>query len=71
VVYPSSIVPDKWRLLLAINPLAGIIDGYRAATLGRPVDWSTLSVSTVATLVLLVVGVRRFGKMEREFADIV
>jgi lipopolysaccharide transport system permease protein len=71
VVYPTSIVPDKWRLLLAINPLAGIIDGYRAATLGRPLDWSTLGVSTFATLMLLVIGVRRFGKMEREFADIV
>jgi lipopolysaccharide transport system permease protein len=71
VVYPSSIVPEKWRLVVALNPLAGIIDGYRAATLGRPLDWSTLGVSTFATVLLLVIGVRRFGKMEREFADIV
>jgi lipopolysaccharide transport system permease protein len=71
VVYPTSIVPEKWRLLVALNPLAGIIDGYRAATLGRPLDWSTLGVSTFATLVLLLIGVHRFGKMEREFADIV
>jgi lipopolysaccharide transport system permease protein len=71
VVYPASLVPAKYRLLLALNPLAGIIEAYRATTLGRPVDWSTLGVSTVATLVVLWLGLRRFARMEREFADIV
>lgn len=71
VVYPTSIVPEKWRWVFALNPLTGIIDGYRSATLGRPLDWQTLGVSTLATLVMLAFGVRRFSKMEREFADIV
>jgi lipopolysaccharide transport system permease protein len=70
-VYPTSIVPAKWRLVVALNPLAGIIDAYRASALGRPLDWSTLGVSTLATLVLLYIGINRFGHMEREFADIV
>lgn len=71
VVYPTSIVPERWRWVFALNPLTGIIDGYRAATLGRPLDWQTLAVSTLATFVMLAFGVRRFSKMEREFADIV
>ncbi len=71
VVYPTSLVPDKWRLLVALNPLAGIIEAYRATTLGRPIDWPTLGVSTLATVFVLWMGLRRFARMEREFADIV
>ncbi|MFL5562505.1 MAG: ABC transporter permease [Gemmatimonadaceae bacterium] len=71
VVYPSSLVPEKYRLLLALNPLAGIIDAYRATTLGNPIHWSTLGVSTLVTFIALWLGFRRFAKMEREFADIV
>ena len=71
VVYPSSIVPEKWRPLFALNPLAGIIEGYRSATLGRPMDWRLLSISALATLVLTAIGFWRFRRMERTFADIV
>ncbi|HET9010732.1 MAG TPA: ABC transporter permease [Gemmatimonadaceae bacterium] len=71
VVYPASIVPAKWRTLFALNPLAGIVEAYRAATLGRPLDWSTLGVSTAATLGLLAAGTIAFRRMERQFADIV
>lgn len=71
VVYPSSIVPEKWRPLFALNPLAGIIEGYRSATLGRPMDWRLLSISAVATLALTAIGFWRFRRMERTFADIV
>ena len=71
VVYPASLVPEKYRLLLALNPLAGIIEAYRATTLGRPIDWPTLGVSAVVTVFALWLGLRRFAKMEREFADIV
>lgn len=71
VVYPASLVPGKYRLLFALNPLAGIIEGYRAAILGRPLDWPILGVSTLVSLVVLWLGLRRFALMEREFADIV
>lgn len=71
VVYPSSIVPEKWRALFALNPLAGIIEGFRSATLGRPMDWRLLSISAAATLVLTAIGFWRFRRMERTFADIV
>ena len=71
VVYPTSLVPAKWRVVFALNPLTGIIDGYRSAALGRALDWRTLGVSTVVVLVLLYLGTRSFNRMEREFADIV
>ena len=71
VVYPASVVPEKWRTLYALNPLAGIIEAYRAATLGRPINWAMLAVSAVTAFVALYVGLRQFARMERSFADVV
>ena len=71
VVYPSSIVPSRWRILFALNPMTGIIEAYRSTVLGRPTDWAALAVSTGAIAVLLVFGIWRFSRMEREFADVV
>jgi lipopolysaccharide transport system permease protein len=71
VVYPSSIVPDRWRLLFALNPLAGLIEAYRSAALGRPMQWSTLAVSTTVIIVVFVIGAWQFRRMERQFADVV
>jgi lipopolysaccharide transport system permease protein len=39
IIYPSSLVPDKWRWLLALNPLTGQIEAYRSAFFGKPFDW--------------------------------
>jgi len=71
IVYPSSIVPERYRLLFALNPMTGIIESYRAATLGRPIPWTALGVSTGAILVILLLGMRVFGRMERRFADVI
>jgi lipopolysaccharide transport system permease protein len=71
VVYPASVVPEKWRLLFALNPMAGVIEAYRAAALGRPVDWRTLGVSCAVVLVITAIGAWQFRRMERRFADIV
>jgi lipopolysaccharide transport system permease protein len=71
VVYPSSVVPERWRLLFAINPMAGIIDAYRAAALGRPIEWSTLAVSLAVITAIMAIGTWQFRRMERLFADIV
>jgi lipopolysaccharide transport system permease protein len=71
VVYPASVVPEKWRLLFALNPMAGVIEAYRAAALGRPVDWRTLGVSFAVVLVITAIGAWQFRRMERRFADIV
>ncbi len=72
VIYPSSIVPERWQWLLALNPMAGIIKAFRAALLGNlPVDWSSLSVSAFVVGILLVSGLYYFRKMERTFADVI
>ena len=71
VVYPASVVPERWRLLFALNPLTGIIEAFRAATLGRPVEWTLLGVSAGMTLVAIAIGLWQFGRMERSFADVV
>lgn len=70
VVYPVSIVPERFHWLLALNPMAGIIDGYRSAILGKPWNLTMLGVSTAMTLVLLGFGLFYFRKTERRFADI-
>ena len=71
VVYPSSVVPGKWKLVFALNPLAGLIEAYRAAMLGRPIDWASLGVSSVVIVATVAFGLWQFRRLEREFADIV
>jgi lipopolysaccharide transport system permease protein len=72
VVYPSSLVPERWRLLYGLNPMAGVVEGFRWALLGKaeppgPMVW----VSAASTAVLLVGGLFYFRRMERSFADVV
>src|SRR6267143_1225535 len=71
VIYPTSIVPPRWQWLVIINPLAGIIEGFRAAITGRPFAWVHISVSLVITLVVLAAAVYVFRRFEDTFADVV
>ena len=71
IIYPVSIVPERWRWTLNLNPLTGIIEGYRAAFFGRPFDWDALAISAAITLALLVYAAYHFKLVERAFADIV
>lgn len=71
IIYPSSLMPARWRWVLAVNPLTGIIEGYRAALLGRPFMWGELAYSAAASIAALVLAAYFFRHMEREFADIV
>jgi lipopolysaccharide transport system permease protein len=70
VVYPVSMVPARYQWLLALNPMTGIIDGYRSAVLGAPVNAATLAMASASTLVLLAAGLYYFRSVERRFADI-
>ena len=71
VIYPVSIVPERFQWILRLNPLTGIIDAYRYAVLGRPLDWTNLVISLGMVLVMLFVGLMVFRRMERHFADVV
>lgn len=71
IIYPASLVPAGWRWALFLNPLSGIIEGYRSALLGRPIDWISLGLSAVSVVVINVVAIFQFRRMEKDFADIV
>lgn len=73
VGFSSSIVPEKWRLLYSLNPMAGVIDGFRWAILGGdvPVYWPGFSLSVGLTILVLLSGVWYFRKTEKTFADVI
>jgi lipopolysaccharide transport system permease protein len=72
VAYPSSLVPGRWRVLFGLNPMSGVVEGFRWALLGKSTTpGPLLAVSITAVVVLLIGGLRYFKKMESTFADIV
>ena len=72
VAYPVSLVPEKWRLLYSLNPMAGVIEGFRWALLGKQSpDFGVILISSLMVLALFVTGVIFFKHTERTFADIV
>ena len=72
VAYPSSLVPDRWRWLYGLNPMAGVIEGFRWSLTGRGQPPNLmLAVSTSMVLLLLAGGVAYFQKMEGTIADVV
>ena len=70
IIYPVSLL-KRWQWVLAINPLTGIIEGFRAALLGRVFPWPSIVVSAVITLLTLLFAAYSFRRMEKRFADIV
>lgn len=72
VAYPSSLVPEAWRILYGLNPMAGVVEGFRWALLGKAGGVGMLmTVSVLAVTILLFGGLLYFRRMERTFADIV
>ena len=71
VAYPTSVVPEKWLWLYSLNPMVGVVDGFRWALLGGTPPGPSVALSAVATAVLLIGGLFYFRRMERVFADIV
>ena len=72
VIYPVSMVNEKYRLLLAINPMGGVINAYRASLLGhKPIEWSLLGLSSVIILILFISEMYYFRRVEKTFADVV
>jgi lipopolysaccharide transport system permease protein len=72
VAYPSSIIPEAWRPLYGLNPMAGVIEGFRWALLGTEgVPGELIGVSTSIVVALLIGGLFYFRRMEAEFADVV
>jgi len=72
LAYASSLVPPRWRIVYGLNPMAGVVEGFRWALLGRTAAPSVLlAISVAVVIVLLVGGTYYFRRMERTFADVV
>lgn len=71
VVYPASLIPPQYQLLYAVNPMVGVIEGFRSALLGtRPMPWDFLAVGVVAALMIAISGALYFRRREKLFADV-
>lgn len=72
IAYPSTLVPNDWRAVYALNPMVGVIDGFRWAVLdAHAPQLKVIGASVLATLVLLIAGVIYFQRTERTFADVI
>ena len=72
VAYSTSIVPERWRSIYCLNPMVGVVEGFRWALLGKePPDFVSTTLSMATVILLLISGLYYFRRMERTFADIV
>jgi len=71
IVYPLSIVPVKYQLLYSLNPLVGLVEGFRSLLFASPFNWQSFVISVVISLILLVYAAYSFQSREKTFADIV
>jgi lipopolysaccharide transport system permease protein len=71
IAYSSTLVPERWRPLYGLNPMAGVVEGFRWALLGKGGVGPMLIVSVLAVILLLLGGLVYFRRMEKTFADVV
>ena len=72
IVYPSSLIDEPWRTISAINPMVGVVEGFRWATLGTGnAPWDLIGISAASAALLLIAGLAYFDRVERAFADYV
>jgi lipopolysaccharide transport system permease protein len=71
VIYPLGWIPERFHLLMALNPMVGMVEGFRHCLLGSPLPVAVIGVSTTVCVTLFVVGVYGFRAMERAFADVI
>ena len=71
VAYSSTLVPERWRALYGLNPMAGVVEGFRWALLGKEPPGPLMAVSVIVVILLLIGGLYYFRRMEKTFADVV
>lgn len=69
VVYPRTVVPERYRWVIDLNPMTGIIEGFRSSLIHGEIPWLSLGVSLLVTLLLVISGAYFFRRVERMFAD--
>ena len=71
IVYSASSLPENYRLLYSLNPIVGIIEGFRACFLGTVIPWPYIWPGIITSMILLVTGALYFKRMERVFVDVI
>jgi lipopolysaccharide transport system permease protein len=71
IVYSASSIPEMYRFIYSLNPVVGVIEGFRATFLGTPMPWPYVLPGLVTGMLMLVSGALYFKKMERVFADVI
>lgn len=70
-IYPLSVVPEKWRWLMYINPFTGVAEGIRSSLSGNSFNWTAISVSVAIALIMLPCSLHVFRRIEKSFADLI
>lgn len=70
-IYPLSVVPEKWRWLMYINPFTGVSEGIRSSLSGNSFNWAAISVSVTIALIMLPISLHVFRRIEKSFADLI
>jgi lipopolysaccharide transport system permease protein len=71
VIYPLGNFPERYQLIAALNPMAGVVEGFRFAVLGSSVSWDVVCVSLTVATAAFVTGMFFFRRLERTFADLI
>jgi lipopolysaccharide transport system permease protein len=71
ILYPISAIPEQYRVFYSLNPIVGVIEGYRAALLGMPMPWEYILPGSLVALLVLIFGAIYFRRMERVFVDVI
>ncbi len=71
IVYTATAIPEKWRLIYSLNPVVGVIEGYRACLLGTEIPWMFIYPGIVTCVLLVVGGLLYFHRMEKVFVDVI
>ncbi len=71
IVYSASSIPEKYRFLYSLNPIVGVIEGFRASLLGLPMPWIYIWPGVITAFVLLISGAFYFKRMEKIFVDVI
>ena len=71
IVYSASSIPQKWKFIYFLNPIVGVIEGFRACLLGTPIPWANIWPGMITAALLLVSGALYFKRMERVFVDVI
>lgn len=71
IVYSASTIPEKYRIIYSINPIVGVVEGYRAVFLGTEMNWQYIVPGMITAVVMLLGGALYFRRMEKVFADVI